>query len=173
MALTVRPARASDEDFLWKMLHLSLFVPPGEDDFPETLVRTEPKLSGFVDGFGSSDDDHGSIAEDGGRLIGAAWVRHVADGYGFVEDDVPELAIAVVPDRRGEGVGGALLAAVIASIERVVPGLSLSCDDRNPARRLYERFGFEQVRFDEPHSVVMLRRFDHRELIPMAPMMLP
>src|SRR6478736_3477847 len=101
MALIVRPARASDEDFLWKMLHLSLFVAPGEDEYPESLVRTEPKLAGFVDGFGTRDLDHGSIAEDDGRLVGAAWMRVVTDGYGHVSDEVPELAIAVVADRRG------------------------------------------------------------------------
>jgi hypothetical protein len=66
-----------------------------------------------------------------------------------------------------------LLSALIASIERTVPGISLSCDQRNEARRLYERFGFEQVRFDEPNSVVMLRRFAHDDLVPMAPIMPP
>jgi GNAT superfamily N-acetyltransferase len=173
MAVIVRPARAPDEDLLREMLYLSLFVPDGDPPFPESIVRSEPKLVAMVDGFGTRDGDHGSIAEEHGRALGAAWVRRVPGGYGHVEDEIPELAIAVVADRRGQGIGGSLLAAVVAGIERTVPGLSLSCDERNRARRLYERFGFEQVRFDEPHSVVMLRRFGHEDLIPMAPVQVP
>ena len=173
MALIVRPAQAADEDFLRQMLHLSLFVPPGGDPFPEDLVRTEPKLAAMVDGFGTREGDHGSVAEEHGQPLGAAWVRRGTDSYGHVEDAIPELAIAVVPERRGEGIGGSLLAAVIAGVERTVPGISLSCDERNDARRLYERFGFEAVRLDEPHSVVMLRRFAHEDLIPMAPLLHP
>ena len=79
MTLIVRPAKADDQDFLWAMLYESLFVAPGEEPYPESLVRTEPKLAGFVEGFGTNDHDHGTIAVDGGQLIGAAWVRVVAD----------------------------------------------------------------------------------------------
>jgi hypothetical protein len=101
MALIVRPARPADEDFLWEMLYQSLYVAPGEEAFPRSLVRREPKLAALVEGFGSDDRDWGSVAEEDGRPVGAAWVRVVSDGYGHVSDDVPELAIAVVPDRRG------------------------------------------------------------------------
>ena len=40
--------------------------------------------------------------------------------------------------RRGQGVGDALLRALLAA----VPRMSLSVDARNPARHLYERHGF-------------------------------
>jgi ribosomal protein S18 acetylase RimI-like enzyme len=140
---------------------------------PASLVREEPRLSALVDAFGTVEGDAGSIAEQDGEPVGAAWVRLVSDGYAFVDDDVPELSVAIRPERRGQGIGGSLLATLLASIERIVPGVSLSCDERNPARHLYERFGFEQVRFEQPHSIVMLRRFEHDDLVPMAPLMAP
>jgi ribosomal protein S18 acetylase RimI-like enzyme len=171
MALIVRPARPTDEGFLREMLLEALFAPPDEQPFPSAIVREEPRLSALVDGFGTADGDAGSVAELDGEPVGAAWIRLVPDGYGFVEDGVPELSVAIRPEQRGQGIGGSLLSTVLASVERVVPGVSLSCDDRNRARRLYERFGFEEVRFEEPHSVVMLRRFAHDDLVPMAPIM--
>jgi GNAT superfamily N-acetyltransferase len=173
MPLIVRPARAADEDLLREMLRLAVFVPEGGAPPPASAIEAEPRLSALVRGFGEGECDQGSIAEDDGRVVGAAWLRLAPDGYGFVADDVPELSMAVVPERRGTGVGGALLSALLAGVERVVPGVSLSCDDRNPAIRLYQRFDFEQVRFEPPHTVVMLRRFEPDPLTSVVPTLLP
>ena len=80
---------------------------------------------------------------------GAAWCRAFTEGdhgYGFVGDDVPELAIAVVAGRRGEGIGRHLLLALVAAAAaRGVRALSLSVAGENPARRLYESVGFVAV----------------------------
>ena len=47
---------------------------------------------------------------------------------------------------RGRGVGTALLAAAVEEAwRRGLPALSLSVEDGNPARRLYERCGFTVV----------------------------
>ena len=46
------------------------------------------------------------IALENGFPVGAAWYRVFgADepGYGFVDEQTPELAIAVVPSKRGTG----------------------------------------------------------------------
>ena len=56
--------------------------------------------------------DTAMIALVDGFPVGAAWFRLFkasAPGYGFVDERRPELAVAVVPNARGKGVGSALL----------------------------------------------------------------
>jgi GNAT superfamily N-acetyltransferase len=55
----------------------------------------------------------------------------------------PELAIAVVEDQRGQGIGRALLGALVARARDQFPALALNVHLLNPAVRLYIRAGFE------------------------------
>ena len=67
-------------------------------------------------------------------------------GYGFVNDQAPEVCLAVVPDHRGRGVGGALLRELRdAASSQGYSALSLSVEKGNPALRLYERNGFVKL----------------------------
>jgi ribosomal protein S18 acetylase RimI-like enzyme len=93
--------------------------------------------------------DTAVIAIDNGFPVGAAWYRIFSPkqrGYGFVDERTPELAIAVVPNARGRGVGSALLDSLL---ERARgdghEAISLAVDRNNEgAIALYERHGFEQ-----------------------------
>ncbi len=155
MAMLIRSATAADEAFLREMQYLALFVPPGGEPLPSSVVD-DPSIARYYLRFGSRPGDLGRVAESSaGTPIGAAWVRYstAADpSYGYVDDDTPELGVAVVDGARGGGVGGALLDSLLAEL----PRCSLSVDCRNPAMRLYERHGFAEVR-REDHSVLMLR----------------
>jgi ribosomal protein S18 acetylase RimI-like enzyme len=89
------------------------------------------------------------IALENGFPVGAAWYRVFSDdepGYGFVDEGTPELAIAVVPSKRGHGIGDELLKELLAKAKAAGYGrLSLSVEPGNPARKLYERHGFDVV----------------------------
>jgi ribosomal protein S18 acetylase RimI-like enzyme len=151
MTFEIRPATADDQAFVTQMQYEAFFVPPGAEPFPRTVLD-DPAIRPYHVDFAARAGDVGVIAVENDRPIGAAWVRRV-HGYGFVDDRTPELGIAVVADRRGAGIGSSLLASLFEQVQRC----SLSCDDRNPAIRLYERLGFETVRQDGDHSVVMVR----------------
>jgi ribosomal protein S18 acetylase RimI-like enzyme len=56
--------------------------------------------------------------------------------------------IALLPEHRGRGIGGALLRGLLD--EGAVSGrrVSMHVERSNPALRLYERLGFERVKDD-------------------------
>ena len=89
------------------------------------------------------------IAAEGRNRVGAAWFRLFpasAPAYGFVDEQTPELTIAVVPSRRGKGYGEELLTALLEQAKcDGFEQISLSVEPDNPALRLYERHGFEKV----------------------------
>ena len=93
--------------------------------------------------------DAAVIALDDGFPVGAAWYRlfkRDAPGYGFVDEQTPELSIAVVPSRRGHGFGGELMDALLARARADgYTSISLSVASDSPAVALYERYGFEKV----------------------------
>ena len=130
------------------MLYEALYVHEGEEPFPSSILE-EPQLRRYVADFGSARGDVGVVALDGAVPVGACWVRTFsceAPGYGWVDEGVPELTIAVVEAARGRSLGAMLIDAVLhaaaaAAFERVC----LSVDPRSPALRLYERVGFVAV----------------------------
>lgn len=142
--VVVRPARPEDQWFLWEMLYAAIFVPPGDDPPPQTILR-DPHLAHYVEAMGSRPGDAAWIAESSDRTpLGAVWLRRLPTsdpGYGFVDADTPELGIAVTAAHRGAGIGTLLMATALAATGRC----SLSVDRRNPAARLYERLGFTVV----------------------------
>jgi ribosomal protein S18 acetylase RimI-like enzyme len=96
------------------------------------------------------------IADDAGRAIGAAYCR-LMRGYGYIDDDTPEVTIGVESSYRGRGIGGQLLNALADHAHsHGFQRLSLSVEPENPARVLYERVGYRQVGVDEDGGIVML-----------------
>lgn len=167
MEYRLRPATCDDEPFLWSMLFEAAHAAEDGMTHPHEL-RAVPELSRYVEGWGRPTDlgvvalagrpgdDAGPPEHEAGRLgdaaIGAAWARLLTrdrPGYGYVDDETPEVAIAVAPGRRAGGTGGLLLAGLVAAARPRFPALCLSVRVGNPARRLYERVGFRTVAGDE------------------------
>ena len=139
MGTVIRRGGQQDLRFLRDMLHHAYYW---RERVPGSVV------SRYVRGWGRPGDT-AVIALENGFPVGAAWYRlftPAEPGYGFVDERTPELAIAVVPSKRGHGIGEELLEALLARArEAGYPGLSLNVEPGNPARKLYERFGFEVV----------------------------
>ena len=142
MNITVRASQKSDEPFLWAMLYQALYVPEGEPPLPREIVQ-QPELSQYVREWGQP-DDVGLIALAGEKPVGAVWLRLIK-AYGYVDDQTPELSIAVLPEFRGKGLGTRLMQELLAAVKGHYAAISLSVSVDNPALRLYQRLGFEIV----------------------------
>jgi GNAT superfamily N-acetyltransferase len=152
-----RPAEAEDFPFLAAMLGEAAVWRPDKPTPTGDEVLADPRYAMYLAGW-PRPGDYGLVADEGGP-VGAAWYRsytQVSHGYGFIAGDVPELSIAVIASRRREGIGRRLLADLIdASIAQGHAALSLSVNDGNPARHLYESVGFVYV--DHHGSSTMIR----------------
>lgn len=93
--------------------------------------------------------DFGLVTERGHSLAGVVWLQfHSATdpGYGFVNEETPELSIWVRDTERGRGFGRMLLrAAILEARKRKLSAVSLSVESGNPARQLYASEGFTDV----------------------------
>ncbi|MFO7572595.1 MAG: GNAT family N-acetyltransferase [Gaiellaceae bacterium] len=153
--MVIRRGGRQDVRFLRDMLHHAYYWrerDPG--DGPGPVAR-------YVKGWGRHGDTM-LIAAEEGFPVGAAWYRlfrRDQPGYGFVDEETPELAIAVVPSRRGRGIGDALLEALF---ERARAdghaALSLSVEAGNDALcAFYEKHDFARVSDDGGDTVTMRR----------------
>lgn len=136
----IRHAGAQDLPFLRDMLRHAYYARWGnEADVP---------LERYVAGWGRPGDS-ALLAIDEFQPVAAAWYRlfeEAEPGYGFVDEATPELTIAVVPSRRGKGLGEHLLVALLEQAkEEGYPRISLSVEPDNPALHLYEQHGFTKV----------------------------
>jgi GNAT superfamily N-acetyltransferase len=141
----IRPGKLDDLPFIGEMLYEAGFPPWAErPPLPDALAS--PPLAFFIEGWGR-DGDAAVIAVEDSRPVGAAWYRVFDDEptrpRAVLDSETPDVVIAVVPERRGAGIGGALLEALKTKARADgFAALSLSVSELNPAIRLYERHGF-------------------------------
>jgi ribosomal protein S18 acetylase RimI-like enzyme len=167
---TIRQVAPTDEPFLREMLYHAIYVAKGTSPPPRDIINS-PELARYVRDWGRTDEDVGLLAIDAQtqQPVGAAWLRLMTKddaGYGYVDDDTPELSIAVLPQHRGRGTGTQLLTDLLREAQTRYKAVSLSVSADNPALKMYERAGFEVVT-EEGKSVTMrkeLRATPHEDV---------
>lgn len=135
----------TDAPIVWQMLRHASHEPTLES------VQSQPYLARYAAGWGRAGDG-GFVALMQGQPSGAAWLRlwpGADKGFGYVNDATPELAMAVVPEWRGQGIGTRLLAFVLQAAQSAHPAVSLNVRADNLAVRLYERMGFVRIENSE------------------------
>ena len=140
---TIRPIAEAEYPLLEEFLYQAIYVP---EDFvgevPRTVIYDDPKCRAAFDGFGTLPDDRAVVAEAGGQVVAACWVR-TTDEYGHVDDATPSFSISAYRAYRGRGIGTALMIRMLDELrEAGYARASLSVQKENPAVRLYLRLGF-------------------------------
>jgi ribosomal protein S18 acetylase RimI-like enzyme len=143
----IRPGGPQDVPFMRDMLRHAYYW-----RVDRVSSSGEPPVRRYVERWGRPGDT-ALIAIQDFQRVGAAWYRlftSESPGYGFVDEETPELSIAIVPSRRGSGLGSELLDALLERARAEgYHAVSLSVEQGSPAIGLYERHGFGQVGEDD------------------------
>ncbi len=157
--MEIRDLRPDETDFRLVMLYAALAGRPDVELPAREWVVADAQVAPFHVDWGR-EGDVGLVAEEDGTRCGLAWYRFFTEeehGEGFVDEETPEVAIAVVEGRRGQGIGGALMDAIHERArEQGISRISLSVDAENPARRLYERLGYVELGPDDENGRMIL-----------------
>jgi len=148
IAFQVRALLPEDTPFLWQMLYYAAHMQ--EDGVTSAqAAMSNPALAKYVHAWGQP-GDIGFIALETttAQPLGAAWARlFIGENktYSQVDDQTPELAIAVLPAYLGCGIGTALLHRILQEARLQYPAIALNVRANNPALNLYQRLGFQVV----------------------------
>lgn len=144
--LRFRPLGPRDQDRLWRWLHIALWDPPPAKLRPvEVLQSAGVRI--YAEGWGRG-TDVGLVAMVDRRDIGACWMRLLPEGVGlaYVDEQTPQLGIALEPEFQHMGYGGQLMRAALAAARSAGHRqVSLTVHPANPAIALYERCGFRKA----------------------------
>ena len=151
---SIRHVQPADMPFLWDMLWEAAAVDDSVRAMGKQAGLTLRDINRYLDTWGRPGDIGVVACDETGQRVGAAWMRLFpleAPGYGFVAPGIPELSIGVATKARGQGVGGALLDALLATArKRGHRAISLAVNRCNPARTLYESKGFHDAGLSDP-----------------------
>jgi len=116
-------------------------------------LDNHPYLEQYERNFGSYSGDIGVYMIVDNKVAGGAWVRILANGFGHVDHDTPELVLAVKPEFRNRGIGTRIMQQLFVEVSKVFTQMSLSVREGNPVIELYKRLGFNKVEgSDHPNS---------------------
>jgi ribosomal protein S18 acetylase RimI-like enzyme len=149
-AIELRPAEPGDREFL-----LAVYASTRAEELSVVPWTNEEKAAFLRMQFEAQDAHYRTTHPDGrfdvivrgATPIGRMYVANVAHEIRIID-------IALLPEYRGQGVGSDLIARVLAEADAEGLPVTLHVEPWNPARRLYERFGFHTVSVGDVYELM-------------------
>lgn len=140
-AITLRPATDSDYAFM-----RFLYGSTREEEMRQFPFSEEQKAAFLDQQFGAQYEHYRihyptcerNIIERDGKAVGRLWIDEWRDQIRLVD-------IALLPEARGTGIGTNLLRDVLQRGAAAGKPVTIHVEGFNPALRLYQRLGFQQV----------------------------
>lgn len=154
MNYTIRELSIDERNVLETFLYHAIYIPEGITPPPFEIIK-QPELQVYIERFGEQDGDICLVAECDSIIVGAVWVRIMND-YGHVSDDMPSLAISLLPEYRNKGIGTALMKSMQEMVSKQgYKGISLSVQKQNYATKMYRKLGFNTIE-DKDEELIMV-----------------
>ena len=154
MNYTIRELSIDERDVLEIFLYHAIYIPEGITPPPFEIIK-QPELQVYIERFGEQDGDICLVAEFDSKIVGAVWVRIMND-YGHISDDMHSLAISLLPEYRGKGIGTALMQSMQEIVSKQgYKGISLSVQKQNYATNMYRKLGFNTIE-DKDEELIMV-----------------
>ena len=152
--MVLRELKSEETILLRDFLYEAIFIPEGMDPPPREIIE-RPELKLYYEDFGSGKADLCIVAEEDGKVVGAAWTR-LMDDYGHVDEETPSFAISLYKEYRGQGIGTRLMKDMLALLkEKGFKRASLAVQKENYAARMYEKVGFKTVDENEEEFIMI------------------
>jgi ribosomal protein S18 acetylase RimI-like enzyme len=155
--ISLRPITPADEPFLAR-----LYASTREQELAQTNWSDEQKAMFCRMQFNAQTTDYQrnypdasfQIIERGGVAAGRLLVLRT-------DEKIHVIDIALLPEHRGAGIGTKFLRELQAEAKAAGKPLSIHVEQFNPARRLYDRLGFQQI---EEKGVYLLLEWSSKEV---------
>ena len=140
--IVYRFLRKNETELLKDFLYEAIYIPEGMP-LPDKSIIEKPELSIYYQYFGSGKADNCIVAEKDKKVIGAVWSRIMND-YGHIDDDIPSLAISLLKQHRGQGIGTNLMKWMLKLLKHQgYEKASLAVQKENYAVIMYRKLGFK------------------------------
>lgn len=151
--ITFRPIRDDDREFLAR-----LYASTREEELAATPWTEEQKAAFLRQQFEAQHafyteqfaDAEFSVVLLDGEPAGRLYVDRR-------ENEIRLIDIALLPEHRGQGIGGELMRDLLAEGEEKGLPVTIHVERFNPALRLYERLGFRHVEDQGPYYLMEWR----------------
>jgi ribosomal protein S18 acetylase RimI-like enzyme len=148
--ITFRPETDDDLDFLYR-----LYASTREEELKFVPWTDEQKAMFLRQQFdaqrlhyrGNYDGAEFMLILENGTPIGRLYLH-------ARPDDLRVMDIALMPEHRGRGIGGLLMQELLDANGAAGRAVSIHVEQFNPAIRLYERLGFQQIEAYGPHYLM-------------------
>ncbi|RZU02553.1 GNAT family N-acetyltransferase [Rivibacter subsaxonicus] len=154
--LRFRPLVAADQPQLWHWLHVALWDPPPAGLRPIEVLEV-PGVRIYAEDWGRP-GDVGVVAQVDGVDAGACWMRLLPAGVGLasMDEQTPQLGIALLPPFQHRGHGRPLMQAALAAARQAGHArVALTVHPQNPAQQLYESCGFRKIELRSTYHLMV------------------
>ncbi len=157
--IVIRKIKEKEINILEDMLYNAIYQSEGKPLIPKDIIKS-PEINAYIKSFGKKQNDHCLIAETDGKIVGAVWVRILADeikGFGNIDCQTPEFAISLFKEYRNKGYGTMLMKEMIVYLKnKGYKQASLSVNKDNYAVHMYQKLGFSIIKENKDDFLMLL-----------------